>query len=488
MLSKKILIGYLIACSVIVHAAIGIWAYKSTSTVLDTGVPLSILAEQKLRHMEKSSTVVEQALKPALKALANTRLDQTIPLTPRTNIMPVQSKAMNTAGACFVDSGKKLLETLEKKPHCKNTIVLPGTYTLKKRVIKVAGSHRIIQAGGDAVIRLLSEEGIYISSPHINFSGFRIEGVCKSDYCDHIFHVVGKAKHTVLHNNVLVNANAAIKVNGLGKQYPDQGIISENIIFNTTVRRSKRSVTPIDIVAANEWDISNNTIFDFHKVGSNGTSYGLFVKGGGQGSNISGNLVVCDAKNKSKGVQIGLSIGGGGTGKEYRRQGSRGYEYKDTVMNHNLVLNCTTDVGIYINKGQDITLANNIVLSSSGIDVRYAVSSALFRNNIITGRILSRDGGHFDASANLIRKLSTVTAKDYSFEAIESASQLDFSTSNEGKHSANAQTIEFSKALPNFCGKLELSTDYLGLSDQGFCSERLSRVFEHDANSDFTDS
>jgi hypothetical protein len=62
-------------------------------------------------------------------------------------------------------------------------------------------------------------------------------------------------------------------------------------------------------------------------------------------------------------------------------------------MRNNIIMNCSHDVGIYLNKSALTSVYNNLIFNSLGIDVRFDTSSAVIINNIISGRIKERNGG-----------------------------------------------------------------------------------------------
>ena len=70
-------------------------------------------------------------------------------------------------------------------------------------------------------------------------------------------------------------------------------------------------------------------------------------------------------------------------------------------MRNNIIINCPTDVGIYLNEAQAVRIYNNTIFDTTGIDVRFAASSAELRNNILSGQIRERDGGTAVEGTNL---------------------------------------------------------------------------------------
>jgi parallel beta-helix repeat protein len=71
-------------------------------------------------------------------------------------------------------------------------------------------------------------------------------------------------------------------------------------------------------------------------------------------------------------------------------------------MRNNIILNCSHDVGIYLNRSKNTEIYNNLVFNSLGIDLQYSTSTATIYNNILSGRIKTRNGAKYSAQNNLI--------------------------------------------------------------------------------------
>ncbi len=248
--------------------------------------------------------------------------------------------------------------------------------------------------------------GFNIGGKYWIVEGFDIQGICKEDRdCEHAFHISGDADNTIIRNNTLIDFNAAIKGNGGGtaanRKFPDRVLIENNSIYNKTIRNTRRSVTPIDVVGGKYWRIRNNFIADFAKSNGNKVSYGAFLKGNSASGLFDRNLIICEWRHKG-GIRLGLSFGGGGTGEQYCEGGSCPTEHSRGVIRSNIILNCPADVGIYLNKSANTKLINNTILNTAGVDVRFSTSSANFAGNIIEGRIKNRDGGTHHSYGDLI--------------------------------------------------------------------------------------
>lgn len=289
-------------------------------------------------------------------------------------------------------------------------VLAPGTYRLSGHTfhVKRPGTdlNRITVRArtlGEAVIEMDSDEGFSVAAPHWTFENLVIQGVCTSDErCDHAFHITGNARAFALRNSRLTDFNAHLKVNGSGDRYPDHGLVEFVTLHNTRPRDTALPVTPLDLVAASGWVVRHSLIADFAKSGGDGISYGAYMKGGGEGGVFDSNLVACAMTlPHQEDVRIGLSFGGGGTNPAYCRDGSCASEHTGGIMRNNVVLHCSTDVAVYLNGAADSTIVHNTLYNTLGLDVRGPASSAAVRNNLLSGRIGTRDGGVVVADGNI---------------------------------------------------------------------------------------
>jgi parallel beta-helix repeat protein len=291
-------------------------------------------------------------------------------------------------------------------------VLAPGTYTANASItISRAGMPaapirvRAVPALG-ALIRFDTVEGFRVSAPDWRFEDLVIEGICALDSdCEHAFHVLALADRLQLRNNRVRDFNAPVKGNGepigAGGTYvfADDVLVEGNHFYGTRARNTSNPVTFLDIVGGRRWIVRRNVIYDFRKLQGDQISYGAFLKGNSRDGLFERNLVLCE-RNFSGGVRLGLSFGGGGTGAQFCEDGSCVTEHQNGVMRNNLIANCS-DVGIYLNRAQNTTLDHNTLHATTGIDVRFATSSATLRNNVLAGAIRNRDGGMSTQSGNL---------------------------------------------------------------------------------------
>jgi len=290
----------------------------------------------------------------------------------------------------------------------------PGTYVITANLsCDTAGTALapiVVRAAQprSVLIRFNTVEGFKVSAPHWRFEGLDIEGSCAVDSsCEHAFHIVGAADFTEIRNNLVRDFNAQIKSNGelVGGMFvfPDDVLIEGNHFHDTRARNTGNPVTKIDVVGGRRWVVRSNRIEDFQKNGGDTVSYAAFLKGNSRDGLFERNLVVCE-RRFSGGVRLGLSFGGGGTGPDsICEEGSCTPEHQNGIMRNNLILDCPQDVGIYLNAAANSRIQHNTLYNTTGIDVRFAASSADVRNNLLAGQIRNRDGGTSSGAGNLVQ-------------------------------------------------------------------------------------
>lgn len=248
-------------------------------------------------------------------------------------------------------------------------------------------------------------EGFKVSGAYWRFEGLDVEGTCATDAnCEHAFHVFGNAEFLQLRDNVLRDFNAQIKSNGVSSGgvyvYPDDVVIENNLFYDTRARNTANPVTKIDVVGGRRWLLRGNTIRDYQKLGGDGVSYAAFLKGNSRDGVFERNLVRC-SQQFSGGTRLGLSFGGGGTGpNSICEDGICIPEHQNGIMRNNVILSCN-DVGIYLNSAANSRIQHNTLYATSGIDVRFAASTADVRNNLSSAGINLRNGGSSTNAGNL---------------------------------------------------------------------------------------
>lgn len=327
--------------------------------------------------------------------------------------------------------------------------LLPGSYRIESTLLTGtagrAGQPITVRGGPGVRIDAATTEAFKVVQPHWVFEGLHMRGVCVQDHdCEHAFHVAGPAVGTVIRDNRLEDFNAAVKVNGEGGRFPDGGRLEHNDIANRGPRLTERPVSPVDIVGASHWVVSGNRVANFAKNGSNRISYGIFMKGGGQGGRIEGNLVICTPAGVSQpGERVGISLGGGGTGSESCRDRQCIVEHQGGQVANNIVAHCNGP-GLDVNHATGSELRHNTLINTAGILVRDDPSSATVRANLLDGRLRVRPPAMAKAADNrdgdLRRWMSGADALDLRWsqlpEPVPTAGEaLDFCGRSRGPRS-----------------------------------------------------
>jgi len=382
------------------------------------GVTPRALAPYLLHRTSGHNALIEGAGRMAAATLL--RLDRGPELGPNLgpnfgHALPPLTVGAQPEAAPSAPGNERLVATVEEARRAMSSAVagdivtfLPGTYAVKGTLFAsrpgTEAAPIVVRAAhpGTVEIEFDSVEGFTVSAPYWRFENLAIRGACRyDDNCQHAFHVVGNAHHFVARNNTLGDFNAHFKINGQQGRFPDHGLIEANTLSNTHARRTAKPVTPIDLVGASDWTVRANIIRDFVKASGDGISYGAFAKGGAQRTLFERNVVQCEGVLAgARGQRIGLSFGGGGTGKPYCRDRQCITEHDAGIMRANLIMACS-DVGIYLNSAANTRIADNTILDTAGVQVRFATSSAAFEGNLVDGPVRGDAGGVVRLGDNL---------------------------------------------------------------------------------------
>jgi hypothetical protein len=314
-----------------------------------------------------------------------------------------------------VSTEKEFFTALKKAKAGDNIILSSGSYYFKTGSFPLSAlgtkkSPITIKAQklGDVTFKMNMLEGFHIRGAYWRVENLILEGTCEiDDYCEHAFHITGKGQGAVIRNNIVKNFNSHVKINASGSESPNKGLIEHNIFFNDAPRQTSNSVTLIDALVTDDWIVRNNIIADFAKAQGNHISYAAFFKGAGRRNIFEKNLVICEWKHRG-GTRVGLSFGGGGTGEKYCPNNDCSTEHFGGIIRNNIIMNCPREVGIYLNRSYETNIHNNLLYNTHGIDVRFDTSTAQIFNNIIDGRIRSRNGGFYMEEKNILSFISAV--------------------------------------------------------------------------------
>jgi hypothetical protein len=277
--------------------------------------------------------------------------------------------------------------------------IMPGRYAMPATLRTQRGGRpdapitlRALRSG-TVTLEVRQVEGLVVAHPYWVFENLGWEGLCRADDdCEHAFHIVAGARATVVRNNQIVNFSAHLKINGQDGLWPDDGLLQFSTLVNTRPRRGSAPVALVDLVAASGWQYLDNRVEGFVKDGSNGISYGLFMKGGGRGGRIERNVVICTPSAVAQpGLRLGISIGGGGTGKESCRDKRCDTEHEGALVANNVVAHCN-DAGIDVNKGRAAVVLHNTLVNTQGILLRNPPADARVGHNVLDSRVRRRTG------------------------------------------------------------------------------------------------
>lgn len=376
-----------------------------------TTVPTPASAETR----SKRHTLVPSRGTPAPSGQAPTDQAPAEPAPP----VPILSAPLPRQAT--IDTVEQLEDAVRRARPGDVITIAPGSYNLSRGIkLEAAGTAEAritLRAArlGDARFESRTQEAFGVKAPYWTVENLDIKGSCPDDSeCEHAFHVAGPADGFVLRNSRLRDFNAAIKGNGLDGVFPGDVLIGGNYIYNTAPRRTRNPIALIDVVGGRHWIIRDNFIGEFgRKVGdiaydSRSASYGAFLKGNSRDGVFENNLVICELKSQ-EGIRIGLSFGGGGTGQEFCENRDCAAEHTGGVMRNNIIMHCTADAGIYLNKAKNTKIYNNTLYDNFGIEVRFPGSSADIRNNIISGAVDARDGATITAGSNLVSSYSVAS-------------------------------------------------------------------------------
>lgn len=410
---KPVKLGWSLASlgAIVLTAGSAAWALDA---VLDQRSPGEII-----RHLQRRlighPKLEAVALPPLAWLQARTERPVMLVALPTLGRGPQAAPPAAAVQAITVNSVPALAQALRAATAGAVIEIAPGRYritgTLHTGQPGRADAPITLRAGPTGGVQLESAttEAFKLTQPHWVIEHLSLRGVCERDHdCEHAFHVVGAAVGTVIRHNRLQDFNAAIKVNGERGGFPDDGRITHNHIANRAPRQTDRPVTPIDIVAASRWVVSDNLIANFVKDGGDGISYGAFMKGGGRGGRFERNLVVCTPAGISQpGVRVGLSLGGGGTSASACREQPCLAEHSQGVIADNIVAHCN-DVGIDVNASPGAELRHNTLINTAGIGIRNEPASARVRANLLDGRVRVRPPGRLETADNLQTDLRTI--------------------------------------------------------------------------------
>ncbi len=487
---------YLFSVGLVAHLFVFFIGLVGVNNIPSTGIPLPVFAAKTKQNIDKNYPSIARVTSPVLAKIASWQQDISYgyvvdPLSwqgvganvnanvggEESSIRALKSDRHNLS-VIKVNSSATLISALKRVQAGQAIEMLPGVYEIRKPRLDITHGGKALapikvfaKQLGNVVVQVRGE-GFIINKPYWQFENLHLIGNCTThSFCEHAFHVVGNGNHVTFKNNIFQDFNAAIKINGLKGDYPDDGLVEGNTFYNTSIRQTANPVAPIDLMHANNWRVSENFIFDFVKAKGNKVSYGAFFKGGSKNGIFSNNLIMCNANLNAKAVAIGLSLGGGGSPEKWHRD-NNAYEHSNGIIRNNIIMNCANDVGIYINKGTNSLISHNTLYNTIGIDVRFKESSVTINNNVLSGRIKVRSDARIVQSSN-----NSVLSRSW-LTAAEPLDDLFYAPVN-GDFTWQSNTFETMKGADShvhkdFCEKA-VSSPYVGAyAGSNFCKNSMN--------------
>lgn len=298
------------------------------------------------------------------------------------------------AATVEVDDAEALRAAVQRAQPGDVILLAPGDYRLDRKILVTAPGPAVVR--GPARILSAVTEAFLVAAPDWSFEDFAIEGICARQHdCEHAFHIVGAADRTTLRNLRMIDFNVQVKGNGDGRSglFPDAVVIEDSVLFNRSIRDTRRPVASIDVVGGRGWIVRGNVIADFAQGRGHGVGFGVFLKGGSRDGLIERNVAICEWRHEG-GLRVGLSLGGsGGESPPICEENDCRPRHSNGVFRDNVVLNCPRDAGIYVNAAAGTWLQRNTLYDALGVDVRFPEADAVLSANVISGGVLQRDGG-----------------------------------------------------------------------------------------------
>jgi hypothetical protein len=270
-------------------------------------------------------------------------------------------------------------------------LLADGRYSLQ-RTIEIGVPHVTLRGrSGDATRVILHGRGLRGDTVGVavgaGASGVTVADMTIRSVGYHAVQVRGEngASDFTLHGAVLEDAGQQLLKGSLGTN----GRVSSNGLvacseFRYTTSAPSDYTNGVDILGTRQWVIRDNRFF---KIQGPQRSAGpsILVWQGAEDTVVERNVIV----DSFRGIALGLQPSMGG----------KGYDHLRGIVRQNIVLNLNpwADEAIEANGARGARIEHNTVLVNGSVDwsigVRFPSASAEIRNNLTTGRILSRDGG-----------------------------------------------------------------------------------------------
>lgn len=270
-------------------------------------------------------------------------------------------------------------------------IVQDGTYELNQLIHIVSDYITIKSQSGnykDVTIKGKGMSGLVSHVFLVTANNFTIEGISLGEVSNHVIQVQGEkgASNVVVRNCCLYNAyEQLLKVSGgVTSDIESKNGLVENCHFEYTLGIGPQYyIGGIDAHHAVDWEVRNNTFKDIISPESSLAEHAIHFWSSSKNTLVENNTIIdCD-----RGIGFGL--------------GSSTHE--GGIIRNNYVYT-SRDVGIGLENANNVKVYDNTVYTpnyDNSIEYRFSGTSAEISDNVISGKIASRNNGKATLSENI---------------------------------------------------------------------------------------
>ena len=310
------------------------------------------------------------------------------------------------------------------------TILLEdGTYSVSPLQFHTANVTLRSKSGNrDSVIldgNYSTGEIVYISADHVTIADLTIR---RALY--HPVHVVGGGHYATLYNlHIIDGKEQFVKVNNDSNGYTDYGTLACSLLEMTDAGRAYLQAHPtpgfdcytggLDAHQSWGWTIRDNTIQGIYCTNGGLAEHAIHLWNSSREPTVERNRLI----NNARGVGFGLGSSGGQRVYPDNPLAGSGLAPADVqhiggiIRNNFVYANIPQfDTGIGLEQAWNVSVYHNTVYSTNGglgIDIRFAHSNPIVKNNLLNPGISLRDGGspresaaNVSASQNMFVNLS----------------------------------------------------------------------------------
>lgn len=257
---------------------------------------------------------------------------------------------------------------------------------------------------------------------HVIAPDITIADITIKEAHNHLIHVSGPAKNARLHNlNLIDSSEQFIKVNRVGKLYPDNGVVDCSRFYMTDSGRSKVAVIEnlnlqcytggIDGLSVKDWKVHDNYFENIYCTNGDLPTHMVLFWAGSRNPIVERNLIVNCARG------IGFGLGNKQSVRDYPDNPGAGMngtiQHYGGIIRNNIIFSTIggyADTGISVEQGIDVSVLHNTVLlleangtnAYSSIDIRFNNSNTVVKNNLYYPSMTTRGLASPVKSGNMI--------------------------------------------------------------------------------------